>query len=99
MSDTEQYGKLIGKIHSESVLKGYIHTEDTLHGVIHIPKIVEIPVVDIPAYDGGYEVTPRAFEDVVLPTAGLYMNKDVRVREMPHYEVSNDAEGTTYIIG
>lgn len=96
---SEQYGKLIGKIHSESMLKGYIHTQGNLHGVIHIPKIVEIPVVDIPAYDGSYEVIPQAYSDVVLPTANLYMKKDVMVKEMPHYEVSNDSGGETFIIG
>lgn len=96
---SEQYGKLIGKIHSELMLKGYIHTQDNLYGVIHIPKIVEIPVVDIPTYEGSYEVVPQAFEDVVLPTTNLYMRKDVCIKEIPHYEVSNDSGGKTFIIG
>lgn len=96
---SEQYGKLIGKIHSESVLKGYIHAKDNLHGVIHIQKIVEVPVVDIPAYDGNYDVVPQTHEDVVLQTANLYMRKDVIVKEIPHYEVSNDSGGETFIIG
>ena len=49
-------------------------------------------------YDGDYTVTP----DIVvqtLPTAGKLLNEDMIVLEIPLYEVSNQQNGTTAIIG
>lgn len=51
----------------------------------------------LPAYEGEYEITPRAHDEVVLPTAGKRMTDNVTVREVPYYEVSNESGKTVYI--
>ncbi len=50
-------------------------------------------------YEGAYDVIPSTYQDKVLETRNLVMTKDVTVRKIPQYEVSNEAGGTTFIIG
>lgn len=50
-------------------------------------------------YEGDYEVTPSTYNDKVLATRNLVMTKDVTVRKIPQFEVSNTAGGKTLIIG
>lgn len=50
-------------------------------------------------YTGEYSVTPETYSNVTLETANLMMMDDVIVSQIPQYEVSNDSEGTTLIIG
>lgn len=54
---------------------------------------------DVPTYTGDYTVTPKVAEETVLQTKGRKMIKDVTVRKIPQYEVSNQAGGETLIIG
>ena len=54
-------------------------------------------VVGAPEYSGPYDITPL-FTAQVLPTAKKLMQKDVTIRKIPQYEVSNDY-GTTLILG
>ena len=54
---------------------------------------------DIPTYTGEYSATPKVEEETVLQTEGRKMIKDVTVRKIPQYEVSNQAGGETLIIG
>lgn len=55
-------------------------------------------VVSAPEYSGSYDITPL-FTAQVLPTAKKLMQKDVTIRKIPQYEVSNDSNGYTLIIG
>lgn len=55
-------------------------------------------VVSAPEYSGPYDITPL-FTAQVLPTAKKLMQKDVTIRKIPQYEVSNDSNGYTLIIG
>lgn len=55
-------------------------------------------VVGAPEYSGPYDITPL-FSAQVLPTAKKLMQKDVTIRKIPQYEVSNDSNGYTLIIG
>lgn len=55
-------------------------------------------VVSAPEYSGPYDITPL-FTAQVLPTAKKLMQKDVTIRKIPQYEVSNDSSGYTLIIG
>lgn len=55
-------------------------------------------VVGAPEYSGSYDITPL-FTAQVLPTAKKLMQKDVTIRKIPQYEVSNDSNGYTLIIG
>ena len=48
-------------------------------------------------YDGEYSVIPT-LENQTLATADKLMKQDVTVEKIPHYEVSNNAGGTTFII-
>lgn len=50
-------------------------------------------------YTGAYEVTPKIYSPVALPTKNKTMREDVTVRKIPQYEVSNDAGGNTLIMG
>lgn len=49
-------------------------------------------------YEGPYEVTPRAWNEVVLETMGKTMEADVTVQRVPYYETSNMFEGETAYI-
>lgn len=50
-----------------------------------------------PWYDGETEVTPRAYDEVVLYTNGKVMPSDVTVFRVPYYETSNPDGTTVYI--
>ena len=50
-------------------------------------------------YEGEYDVTPSSYNDKVLATRNLVMTKDVTVRKIPQFEVSNTSNGKTLIIG
>ena len=50
-------------------------------------------------YEGEYDITPSTYNDQVLATRNLVMTKDVTVRKIPQFEVSNTSNGKTLIIG
>lgn len=54
---------------------------------------------DLPTYDGEITIIPQVENAQTLKTAGKYLEQDVQVKEIPQYSVSNDAGGTTFIIG
>lgn len=47
----------------------------------------------------GRMISRRCLRRQVLPTAKKLMQKDVTIRKIPQYEVSNDSSGYTLIIG
>lgn len=49
-------------------------------------------------YKGNYVVVPKT-EAQVLTTRQKYMTDNVTVKGVPCFEVSNNADGTTFIIG
>lgn len=51
-----------------------------------------------PPYTGEYEVTPKTYDEQVLPTRNKRMINNLTVKKIPQYEVSNDS-GYTLIIG
>ena len=53
---------------------------------------------DVDYYDGSYTVTPKV-EEQSLPTAKKYLAEDVRIKEIPFFEVSNLEGGQTIFIG
>lgn len=59
---------------------------------------VSVRIAGAPEYSGPYDITPL-FTAQVLPTAKKLMQKDVTIRKIPQYEVSNDSNGYTLIIG
>lgn len=51
-----------------------------------------------PLYDGKYEVTPK-IEAQQLKTTNRSMEQDVTVHAIPYYEVDNEYNGQTIVIG
>lgn len=51
----------------------------------------------IAPYQGDYIITPKAFEEQIMPTNGLLMLDDVTVKRVPYYETTNPMGQTVYI--
>lgn len=63
------------------------------------PHVIAVNSGDVPVYDGAYSVTPKVYEETTLETKQKLMQNNVTVSRIPQYQVSNDAEGVTLIIG
>ena len=50
-------------------------------------------------YEGEYEITPKTYDEQILPTKNKKMVDNLKVKKIPQYEVPNSAEGFTLIIG
>ncbi len=91
MADTIlQNGNLINSFFPQCVLSGSITAVGVLKGSLSIPNSYD-------DYIGQYEVTPKT-KPQTLKTKDLHMTDDVRIKEIPTYEVSNQT-GTTFYIG
>lgn len=55
-------------------------------------------VVAAPEYSGPYDITPL-FSTQILPTAKRLMQRNLTIKKIPQYEVTNDSNGYTLIIG
>ena len=66
---------------------------------IIIDPIPESVINTHKTYSGQYSVTPRAFFDAILRTKDKVLEENIVVEQIPYTEVSNDAGGTTVIIG
>lgn len=53
----------------------------------------------LPDYDGAYVITPKNWEDIVLPTKDKSMKDDLTVEKVPYEEVTNLGGGLTAVIG
>ena len=82
---------LSGYIKTEASLSGSIKSNGALHGSLHMP-------VGYEDYTGEYEITPKVTAQVI-ETADKHMISDLTVKEIPYYEVSNQANGKTVLIG
>ena len=51
-----------------------------------------------PPYEGEYEVTPKTYDEQTLQTVNKKMLKNVTIKKIPQFEVSNEY-GYTLIIG
>ena len=83
---------LIGAVSKGSEIKGRLDTQSTLVGSVGFPKC-DYPL----AYEGEYDVIPKAYTMQTLDTNGKYMEDDVRVHEIPYFETSNVSGTTVYI--
>lgn len=57
-----------------------------------------ISLYDGKEYEGSYEITPK-ISSQTLQTKGRVMAKDMQVKEIPYFEVSNISNGNTVYIG
>ena len=83
-------------------LKGSLNTinasmHGTLSGQTDLSGALSTGLGGIP-YVGEYEVTPRAWNEVILPTTNRVMSRDVTVFRVPYYEMHNENEGLTAYI-
>lgn len=76
--------------HTEPIEAIHFHAE---------PHVIAVNSGDIPVYDGAYSVTPKVYEETTLETKQKLMQNNVTVSRIPQYQVSNDADGVTLIIG
>lgn len=83
---------LIGAVSNGGKIKGRLDTQSTLVGSVGFPKC-NYPS----AYEGDYDVIPKAHTMQTLMTDGKYMEDNVRVHEIPYFETSNDSGVTVYI--
>lgn len=63
---------------------------------LHMTERIEIPVWSDP-YEGAYEVTPKAYEDIELLTEWKQMKHNVTVFKVPKTETHNEHGVTVYI--
>lgn len=76
--------------HAEPIEAIHFHAE---------PHVIVVNSGDVPVYDGAYSVTPKVYEETTLETKKKLMKNNVTVARIPQYQVSNDADGVTLIIG
>lgn len=74
-----------------------IETTLTVGGCLIECKISSGEGGRLPYYNGDYIVTPKAYDETVLPTAQKSMKEDVKVLVIPTESVSN-LYGTTFAI-
>lgn len=91
-----QVESIVGDVSSTASLVGNV----TANGFLSNAFIgsVNITKLEYPAYDGEYEITPRA-EAQVLQTAMRTLEDDILIKEIPYFDVSNEYGRTIYIGG
>lgn len=94
MADIVREASLSGALRAGNTLRGSLSPETSLAGTVNAATMA-----DLPAYDGEYIIEPKLHEDITLSTKNRKMKSDVTVLKIPHYEVSNEAGGTTLILG
>lgn len=91
--------RLVGTLISTGTLVGQISIKKhspILQGYVSMPeKVVADP---IETYTGEYTITPKVTEQE-FDTRNKKMKSDLVVEEIPFYEVSNQSNGSTVIIG
>ena len=84
----------------EVLIEGYLQSKDIIKGSLssmsQISGDIKVPFTQYDTYDGITEVVP-AFIQQVLFTKQKLLRKNIKVREIQTYEVSN-TYGTTFII-
>lgn len=94
MIETE--ATVVGKIRNEAQVIGRVQVADSIKTAgVAVGEFYD----DIVYYDGDYVVTPKAYDQTVLETDGLYMRDNVVVLEVPYFETSNVQNGYTVYIG
>jgi len=65
---------------------------------VEIENVVVRPAVtDAETYEGEYDVLPGR-EELRLPSARRYLEKDIRILPVPYIEQPNESGGTTVVI-
>lgn len=84
--------RLVGVIHTDGNLVGSLYkTHGTLIGSLSEPHGYK-------DYTGPYEVTPSTAEQI-MNTEDKHLTNNIVIHEIPYYNVSNPAGGSTVYIG
>lgn len=94
MPEIVREAALFGSLRAGDTLRGTITADASLSGKMTAPVREEIET-----YDGDYAVTPKLYDDVILPTKDRRMKADVTVLKIPQFETSNESGGKTLFIG
>lgn len=84
---------LTGTISGTGSLRGTLSPTSALSGVVSPSS----PISDN-WYDGEYEVTPLADQEIVIETRNKTMSNDITVNTIPYLETSNEFGGITVSI-
>ena len=89
---------------ADGEISSVLSSIETLKG--ELSKPIEItssisPIISqrIETYNGEYNITPLAFEDIILNTKDKKLTDNIIVKEIPYYQTSNKENGYTVIIG
>lgn len=88
--------KLTATIKAKGTLTGSIKRRQRLQGVISKPQIIGTAAEK---YEGDVIITPLAYQQQSLETAGKLVETNITVKEIPIAEVTNISGGKTVIIG
>ena len=80
---------------SYRTLSGTIAANGTIAGSVATGKV--FASVDVDYYEGNYEVVPKV-DSQTLETREKIMKENLIIKEIPVYEVTNNAGGTTVYI-
>lgn len=75
-----------------------IDIDETPLQEVEIKQDSVINVNPAPFYEGEYDVTPKVTEQT-LATAHKLLEKDVHIKKIPYFKVSNTSGGNTVFIG
>lgn len=78
---------------NSGTIKGSIKRKLSISGTLQKAETAGLSI-----YSGEYEVLPET-EQQTLATSNKYLKEDVVIKSIPFYEVSNDHDGETIIIG
>ena len=86
-------GKLVS-LQSEELIGSLKSNYINSSGELSVP-----PEIPTETYKGEYVVMPKPFEEQTLKTAGLKMNNNIVINEIPYYKTGNESGYTIYIGG
>ena len=91
-AETEQ--PPIPPIEEDDKLDGTIDKEQSMSGIID-----DTPYGPVEKYDGPYQFIPLPFEEIIIPTRGTVVYRNMKILEIPYYKTSNESGYTVYIGG
>lgn len=86
--------QLHAAVQSTARLYGSVQGTMRLYGTLQIPKLIGGD-----PYSGSYSVVPKVYSSVTLDTKYKALSDDIKVLQIPQFEVSNESGGKTLILG
>lgn len=84
--------RIVGTLRNQTSIKGSLRRELSIAGHVVVPHLLG------EVYTGTYVVTPDVDEQV-LPTQYKQLERDITVKSIPYFDVSNTSGGRTVYIG